>query len=161
MLGLQLNYVSKSCRWCGAWLHGTSSSLAYSHNAIYQLVELYNSIVGRPLCSESVKCQEQCWSLELTVHLVLLVYHLTPWGRVTHICVSNLTIIDSGDDLSPGRRQAIIWINAGILFIRSIVTNFNEISIDIRKFLFKKIYLKMSSVKWRPFCLGLNVLMLI
>ena len=26
---------------------------------------------------------------------------------------------------------------------------------------FRKIYLKMSSAKWRPFCLGLNVLMLL
>ena len=30
------------------------------------------------------------------------------WGRVTHICVSNLTIIGSDNGLSPGRRQAII-----------------------------------------------------
>ena len=33
---------------------------------------------------------------------------LTHWGRVTHICVSNLTIIGSDNGLSPGRRQAII-----------------------------------------------------
>ena len=36
------------------------------------------------------------------------------WGWVTHIYVSKLTIIDSDNGLSPGRRQAIIWINAGI-----------------------------------------------
>ena len=36
-----------------------------------------------------------------------------------------------------GRRQAIIWTNARILLIEP---------------------LKMSSAKWRPFCLGLNVL---
>ena len=29
-------------------------------------------------------------------------------GRVTHICVGNLTIIGSDNGLSPGRRQAII-----------------------------------------------------
>ena len=28
-------------------------------------------------------------------------------GRVTHICVSKLTIIGSDNGLSPGRRQAI------------------------------------------------------
>ena len=33
---------------------------------------------------------------------------LTHWGRVTHICVSKLTIIGSYNGLSPGRRQAII-----------------------------------------------------
>ena len=42
---------------------------------------------------------------------------LTHWGRVTHICVSNLTIIGSDNGLSTGRRQAIIWTNAGILLI--------------------------------------------
>ena len=83
---------------------------------------------------------------------------LTHWGRVTHICVSKLTIIDSDNGLSPCRRQAIAWINAGILLIRPLATNFSEISIEIHVFSFKKIYLKISSGKWRPFCLGLNVL---
>ena len=39
----------------------------------------------------------------------------THWGRVAHICVDNLTTIGSDNGLSPGRRQAIIWTNAGIL----------------------------------------------
>ena len=59
--------------------------------------------------------------------------------------------------LSP-RRQAIIWTNAGILLIRPFETNFSGILIKIHTFSFKKIHLKMSSGKWRPFCLGLNVL---
>ena len=83
---------------------------------------------------------------------------LTHWGRVTHICVGNLTIIGSDNGLSPGRRQAIIWTNAGILLIGPWETNFSEILISIHTFSFKKIHLKISSVKWRPFCLGLNVL---
>ena len=45
-------------------------------------------------------------------------YGLTHWGRVTHICVSKLTIIGSDNGLSPGRRQAIIWTYAGILLIK-------------------------------------------
>ena len=85
-------------------------------------------------------------------------FHLTHWGRVTHICVGNLTIIGPDNGLSPDRRQAIIWTNAGILLIGPWGTNFSEISIDIHTFSFKKINLKMSSVKWCPFCLGLNVL---
>ena len=36
------------------------------------------------------------------------------WGRETHICVSKLTTIGSDNGLSPGRRQAIMWTNAGI-----------------------------------------------
>ena len=42
---------------------------------------------------------------------------LTRWGRMTHICVSELTIIGSYNGLSPGWRQAIIWNNAGLLWI--------------------------------------------
>ena len=81
---------------------------------------------------------------------------LTHWGRVTHICVSNLTIITSDNGLSPGRRQAIIWTNGAIMLIWPLGTNFNKISIEINSFSFKKMHLKMSSGKWRPFCLGLN-----
>ena len=84
---------------------------------------------------------------------------LTHWGRVTHICVGNLTIIGSDNGLSPGRRQAITWTYAGILLIGPLGTNFSEMLIEIHTFSFKKIHLKMSSGKWRPFCLGLNVLM--
>ena len=83
---------------------------------------------------------------------------LTHWGRATHICVSNLTIIGSDNGLSPERRQAIIWTNAGILLTGPLGTNFSEILIAIETFSFKKMHLKISSAKWRPFCLGLNVL---
>ena len=84
---------------------------------------------------------------------------LTQWGRVTHICVSKLTILGSDNGLSPDRRQAIIWTNAGILLIGPLRTNFSEMLIEIHTFSFKKMHLKMSSGKWWPFCLGLNVLM--
>ena len=77
---------------------------------------------------------------------------------MTHICVSKLTIIGSENGLSPGRRQAIIWTNDGILLIRPLGTNFSEILIEIHTFSFKKMHLKMSSGKLRPFWLGLNVL---
>ena len=83
---------------------------------------------------------------------------LTHWGRVTHICVSKLTIIASDNGLSPGRRQAIIWTNAEILLIGTLGTNFSEILIDIVTFSFTKMRLKVSSAKWRPACLGLNEL---
>ena len=83
---------------------------------------------------------------------------LTHWGRVTHICVSNLTIIGSDNGLSPGRRQAIIWTNAGILLIGPLGTNFSEIIIGIQTFSFQKMHLKMSSANGRLFSLGLNEL---
>ena len=88
-------------------------------------------------------------------------YHhaITHWGRVTHICVSKLTIIGSDNGLLPGLCQAIIWTNDGILLIRPLGTNFSEILSKIHTFSFKKMHLKTSSAKCRPFCLGLNVLM--
>ena len=86
---------------------------------------------------------------------------LTYWGRVTHICVGKLTIIGSYNGLSPGRRQAIIWTNAGILLIGSWTTKPKEILIAIHIFSFKKMHLKMSSGKWQPCCLGLSALMLL
>ena len=77
---------------------------------------------------------------------------------MTHICVGNPTNIDSDNGLSPGRRQAIIWTNAGLLLIGPLGTNFSEILSEIRSFSFKKTHLKMSSAKWRLSRLGLNVL---
>ena len=56
---------------------------------------------------------------------------LTHWGRVTHICVGNLTIIGPDNGLSPGRPQAIVWTNAGIFLIGPWGTNFSEILIGI------------------------------
>ena len=77
---------------------------------------------------------------------------------MTHICVRKLTIIGSNNGLWPERRQAVIRNNAGILLIGPLGTNFSEILIGIQTFSLKKIHLKMSSAKCRPFCLGLNVL---
>ena len=47
------------------------------------------------------------------------------------IWVSEVTIIGSDTGLSPGRRQDIIWINAGILLMEPLGTNFNEILMNI------------------------------
>ena len=63
---------------------------------------------------------------------------LTHWSRVIHIYASKLTIIGSDHDLSPGRRQAIIWTNAGLLLIRPL--DFNQHSyIFIQENLFEKV----------------------
>ena len=96
--------------------------------------------------SISCQCIQDMWCL------------LTHWGRMTHICIGNLTIIGSDNGLLSEQRQAIIWTNAGISLIEPLVANFSEISIGIQTFSFKKMNFKMSSVKWRPFCLGLNLL---
>ena len=82
-----------------------------------------------------------------------LTKRLTHWGWVMHIWISKQTIIDSDNGLSPGRRQAIIWSNAGILLIRTLGTNFSEILSKIHTFSFKKNHFKMSSAKWRSQCI--------
>ena len=46
-----------------------------------------------------------------------------------------------------------------MLSIEPLGTNFSEILIEIHTYSFKKLHLKMSSGKWRVFCLSLNVLM--
>ena len=83
---------------------------------------------------------------------------LTHSGPVTHKCIINLTLIGSDNGLSPGWHQAVIWTNAGILLIGPLGTNFIEIIFEIQTLSFKKKYLKLSSVKYRPCCLGLNEL---
>ena len=87
--------------------------------------------------------------------MISLLTHICVTRQVTHICVGNLTIIGPDNGLSPGQRQAIIWTNAGILLIGPWGTNFSEILIGI---FIQEMHLIMSSAKWRPFCLGLNVL---
>ena len=55
------------------------------------------------------------------------------------------------------RRQAIIWTSAGILLIWTLETIFSEILSKIHTFSLKKMHLKLSSAKRRPYCLSLNV----
>ena len=56
------------------------------------------------------------------------------------------------------RIYAIIWKNAWILSIRPLAPNFNDILIKIHTYSFKKMHMILSLGKWRPFCVGLNVL---
>ena len=111
---------------------------------------LKSSFIGWDIAQPQIEKGTMKWRMNST---------LTHWGRVTHICVSDRTSIGSDNGLSPGRRQAIIRTNAGILFIRPLGTNFSEFLVEILIFSFKKMRLKVSSAKRRPFCLGLNELM--
>ena len=63
------------------------------------------------------------WSLELT-----------HWGRVTHICASQVTVVGSDNGLSPDRRQAIIWTNAEILLIEPLRTTLSDMLIEVDTF---------------------------
>ena len=112
-------------------------------------------------CGMHYKEYSVSWQVSWNIYVILQPLNelcLTHWSRETHICVCEHANIGSDNGLSPHRRQAIIWTNAGILSIGPLGTNFNEISIGIQTSSFKKMHFKMSSAKWRPFCLGLNVL---
>ena len=90
--------------------------------------------VGRPTLQEF----DICITVHTMAHKAFKRFEcaLTHWGRATHTCVSKLTIIDPDNCLTPDRHQAIIWINSGILFIRTLGSNFGEIDIYIFLFWF-------------------------
>ena len=83
---------------------------------------------------------------------------LTHWGRVTHICVSKLTIIGSDNGLSPDRRQAITWTNAGLLFwtLRNkLQWNLNRNSkIFIQENAFECVVCETAAILSRPQCVN-------
>ena len=83
----------------------------------------------------------------------------THWGRVTHVCVSKLTIIGSDNGLAPGRRQTIIWTNDGILLIgplgKKIQWKFNRNSnIFIQENAIESVICKMAAIFSRPQCVN-------
>ena len=106
----------------------SNSYIFIQENAFENVVWKMSAILSQPQC------------VYLNMHR-----WLTHWGRVMQMCVTKLAIIGSVNGLLPGRRQAIIWTNAGILLIGPLGTNFSEILIEIHTFSFKKIYPKMSS----------------
>ena len=63
----------------------------------------------------------------------------------------------SCNGLSPICCPVITWTN-DLLLIRSFGTNFSEISIEIRTFLFEEVSLKMAPAKWMSFSFGLDIL---
>ena len=86
---------------------------------------------------------------------------LTHWGRMTHICVCKLNIIGSDNGLSPGRRRAIIWNNAGILLIEPLGTNFGHLKrnsyIFILENAFENIVCEVASILSRSQCVKVQL----
>ena len=84
---------------------------------------------------------------------------LIHWGRVTHMCVSELTIIGSDNGLSPGRRQAIIWTREWWNIVNWTLRNklqwnfIRNSNIFIQQNALENVVCEMASI-----CLGLNVL---
>ena len=94
-----------------------------------------------------------------SVHHYAYVQGLTQWGRVTHICVSNLTIIGLDNGLSSSWSEAIIWINVGILFIGPLGTKLQWNFIQnphffIRENPFQNVIWEMSPILSQPQCVN-------
>ena len=101
---------------------------------------------------ESALLHDPCWCYWLLTH----------WGRVTHICVGKPAIIGSDNGLSPDRRQAIIWTNAGILLIGPLGTHFSEnfnwnSNIFILENALENVVCKMVLILSRPQCVKVFV----
>ena len=111
-----------------------------------QFADIFKFIFVNEMCSiriyTPVKFVRQCpvgkksalvhWYIYAAAGLNVLIH----WGRVTHICVSKLAINGSDDDLSPGRRQAIIWTNAEILLIGPLGTTWQIAVRRLLKFIY-------------------------
>ena len=137
--------------------HTHSLSCTHCHALIHYLMHFY-SLTHSLTHLRYLVNKEECDSLECITQHITGSTTIYSWRQSDHICISKLTIIGSDNGLSPGRRQAIIWTNDGILLTGPLGTNLSEILIKIHIFSFKKMHLKMSSAKWRPFYLWLNVL---
>ena len=145
------NFDASVSNWVDGW-----HQIGWGHYSKYFYLSLNSYywklwIIMMITLSSQANCQDA--NIFITDDIIVV---LTHWGWVMHICVGNLTIIGSDYGLSPGRHQAIIWTNTGILLIGTLGTNFSEISIAILTFSSKKNRLKLSSAKWWPFFLGLS-----
>ena len=80
---------------------------------------------------------------------------LTHWGRVTHICVSKLTIIGSDNGLSPGRRPSH-YLNQCWDIVNQTLRNKLQWNVDrnsnifIHENAFENVVCQMASILSRP-----------
>ena len=154
------------------------SSSVLSTNAMFSLITkwlrvVYSAIHPEQIYLFDVKGQSEiCKSNRLRILFLLKassktwqwIFHepensdhtLTHWGRVAHICVGNLIIIGPDNGLSHGRRQAIIWTNAGIFLIGHRGTNLWKINWYLYSFIqensFENVVCEMASMLYRPQC---------
>ena len=142
----------------------TSVYLSLKLGVYAQSWKLVLAVLQQPCLPSVCMLISYCHKLEMTSFsysiMIVPVCTLTHWGRVTYIYVGKLIIIGSDNGLSPDRSLAIIWTNAWLLSIGHLRTYFTENLINVQQFSLKKMHVKMSSAKWCPSCLGLNLLIL-
>ena len=103
-------------------------------------------------CHRSGSIYRRRWSVTFALDIFNNKWIPSRWDRVAHICVSKLTIIDSDDGLSPGRRQAIFWTNAGILLMGHLGNSNRKSYFFFKKIHFKNVVWKMAAILSRPQC---------
>ena len=116
----------------------------------------YNWLINKPLWYyHQFSCSLFPWFFIDGLMWMMLHHKSLISLKPSDVCFSKVTIIGSDKgfrcQMSPSRRQAIIWTNPGILLIGSLGKNFSEILINIIKIhilSFKKLQLKMSSGNW-------------
>ena len=100
------------------------------------------------LCLRNIAIMHQIWGIRVSLKMMIVSLRvnliITHLPLVLHICISEIDHHCSGYGLSPVRRQAIAWTNAGLLSIGLKGISFSEIWIGILSFLFKKFHLEMS-----------------
>ena len=97
------------------------------------------------------------------------------WSNITYYCIrhcwdtciSNIRFCTYNRHPTPSfgvsivrifnKIDRIIWANVDWLLIGLLGSSFNKIWITIKQFWYTKTNLKMSSAKWGPFCLGINM----
>ena len=78
------------------------------------------------------------------MYAVYGLFDLTRWGRLTHMSQYTNHHWFRYHGLSPGRRQAIIWTNAGILLVGPLGTNSSIIFVQENGF--ESVVCKMASI---------------
>ena len=119
MLGLKLIHVSKK----GLWV--VSESDKTSNRKISRSLVTLRFALSYPIvlnCDRCIRIYAKPWLVYSEAEWYFVAV-LTHWDRVTHTYASRLTIIGSDNGLSPGRRQDIIWTNAGKLLIGPLGTS--------------------------------------
>ena len=99
------------------------------------------------------------WGNDLEAIMANMIFHvsvtwpLTHWGRMTHICVSKLTITGSDNGLSSGRHQAIIWDIVNWNVVNKLQWNLKRNSyIFIQENAFENVVCEMAAILSRPQC---------
>ena len=83
----------------------------------------------------------------------------THWGWVMHVCVSKLNINGSDNGLAPTMWQTIHYLNQWWNVVNWTLRNKLQWNFKWNPYIFiQEMYLNVSSAKWRPLCLCLNVL---